>query len=322
MNSIKHSYPIRKYQSTTFKVTSRHPLSINTNNYTAVKHQGFTNYTANKNYTLGNKSIIDSLNLSVTKNNYIYVDQMPNSNVIYYDSNLRKYRTFSATIKNQSYDTKTFNLANKQNLFKSKFNGKYTINNQYNQNNKYSNKTINYANIHHKTNKYLNINKNQSQRENHIKTYSIKTSGVNNNYNKTNIVNKYQTSSRNDSQNKRYNSYNNRTEQNKNNKSYNQSNNNRNDNKIINNNINNKNNINNINNNNQINQGRRRGEESDKKLILNSIQKNEEKNKNPINNNIPYPYQKNNPSLICLSLRQLSFSDSWLPYKPTPPREH
>ena len=272
MDLSRHSFPNNKYKFDTYKVTSRHPISINTNNYTAVKHQGISNYNVKKDYTLESKSIIDSLNLSVGKNNYIYVEEMPDSNVIYYDSNLRKYRTFSAKIKNQSYETKTFNLTNSQNILKSKFNDKYNINNQ-NQNNKYNNKTFNF-------------DKNQSQIGNYRNTNSTKNSNVDNNLNKTNVVNEHNTSSRNYNQNKKYNTYNNQEEQNKNDKNYNQININRNANKTI---ENNKNQTSNIN---QMNQGRRRESEQNKQLIPNKTQNDQEKNEHQISYRIPHPYQK------------------------------
>ena len=149
MQSTKtNAYQIRKYQSNTYKVSSRPPLSINKNNYTTVQRKGFSDLSGSKKFTLDNQSILDSLNLAIRNRNYVYETSIPDLNVIYYDSNLKKYRHYSATLKKSAnnLNINSLNLDNKKNLFKTKLNTG-NANTKINQSNSYNNKTINYRQI-------------------------------------------------------------------------------------------------------------------------------------------------------------------------------
>ena len=115
MSTIKKLIPSAKYQSNTHKVSSRNLLSINRANYTTVKTGRFSGLNENLNLTIKKKSLLDSLNLMTPI--YIYIDECPDSNVIYYDSNLKKYRTLSSSVK-KSFNSKTFNINQKKDLDK------------------------------------------------------------------------------------------------------------------------------------------------------------------------------------------------------------
>ena len=110
MKSIQRLYQSQKYQSNTQRVISRTPLT----NYSTIKTKESSNLNTYKNITLGNRSLIESLNIE--RRVYIYVDKIPNSNVIHYNSNLKKYKTLSKTIKEPSNNDKTLNLSNQQNI--------------------------------------------------------------------------------------------------------------------------------------------------------------------------------------------------------------
>ena len=107
MKSTQKTYQSQTYKSNTHKVSSRTPLSINTSRYTTFKANVSKNLDRNKNTRLVNKSVIESLNIE--RKNYIYVDNAPDTNSIFFDSNLRKYRTISSGIKNTLYNEKTYN---------------------------------------------------------------------------------------------------------------------------------------------------------------------------------------------------------------------
>jgi len=107
MKSTQKTYQSQTYKSNTHKVSSRTPLSINTSRYTTFKANVSKNLDRNKNTRLVNQSVIESLNIE--RKNYIYVDNAPDTNSIFFDSNLRKYRTISSGIKNNLYNEKTYN---------------------------------------------------------------------------------------------------------------------------------------------------------------------------------------------------------------------
>ena len=107
MKSTQKTYQSQTYKSTNHKVSSRTPLSINTSKYTTFKANESQNLGRNKNFGLVNKSVIESLNIE--RRNYIYVDNPPDTHKIFFDSNLRKYRTLSVGLKNSSYNEKTYN---------------------------------------------------------------------------------------------------------------------------------------------------------------------------------------------------------------------
>ena len=238
MQSTKNKvYQIGKYQSNTYKVSSNHPLSINKNNYTTVQSKGFSDFTGNKNLGFDNQSIIDSLNLAIQNRNYTLVEYIPDINIVYYDSNSRKYRCYSATLKKPTNNLNLIsrNLTAKQNLFKNKLNNTGNINTNaninYNQsfNTTYNSKTINHTKNVQNTQSIQNqyrINKSSSTNKNQIPNITNKYSHSTNSNttiqkNLTNIrSNKYQTTSKNDNNNnnnqyRRINSYINKTEQNK-----------------------------------------------------------------------------------------------------------
>jgi hypothetical protein len=225
-----------KYQSNTYKVSSKHSLSINTNNYRKVQRKGFSDFNGNKNIDLDTQRIIDTLNLAIRNRNYTLVEYMPETNIIYYDSNLRKYRCYSASLKKpaNSFNLNSHNLTNKQNLFQNKISNVNT-NIKYNKsfNTTYNNKPNNYT---PNTQNQYRINKSSITSKNQIpninKKYShsiISNSTINKN--PTNIRgNNFQTPSRNDNKNnfnqyRRINSYSNKTEQIKGLNKYNISNN-------------------------------------------------------------------------------------------------
>ena len=107
MKSTQKTYQSQTYKSNTHKVSSRTPLSINTSRYTTFKANVSKNFDRNKNTRLVNQSVIESLNIE--RKNYIYVDNAPDTNSIFFDSNLRKYRTISSGQKNTLYNEKTYN---------------------------------------------------------------------------------------------------------------------------------------------------------------------------------------------------------------------
>ena len=119
MRAPQNTNRIQTYKSYTHKVVSRTPLPVGSYNSSTVKVRGVSNLNnlnTYNNMTLKNRSIFDSLNIE--KRNYVYVEQVPNSNVIYYDSNLKKYRTLSETLKNPSNAQNSLNISNQRNFFK------------------------------------------------------------------------------------------------------------------------------------------------------------------------------------------------------------
>ena len=289
MQSTKiNGYQIRKYQSSTYKASSRPPLSINKNNYTTVQRKGISDFSGNKKFTLDDQSIIDSLNLAIRNRNYYYEESIPDLNIIYYDSNLRKYRHYSATIKKSANDlnVNSLNLENKQNLFKAKLSTGNT-NTKYNQDTSYNNKTINYRQINQNQyglNKSSTWNKNQMQNMKNINNkYSNSTNSnieIKNNLNHV-AGSCCQTFSKNDNngnnnQERRINSYPNRTIQNQGFNKYNISNKNDNNKNIY------RNNTSNMIN--KTNQGRNRNDNDSKYLLNNKTQSYSNNIKSNINN--------------------------------------
>ena len=171
MQSTKNkAYQIGKYQSNTYKVSSRHPSAINKNNYATVQRKGFSDFTGNKNFGFDNQSIIDSLNLAIQNRNYTLVEYIPDTNIIYYDSNLRKYRCYSEPTNNLNLISR--NLTDKQNLFNNNINNRGNTNTntniKYNQsfNKTYNSKTINYAQNNPNIQNQYRINKSSTTSRN------------------------------------------------------------------------------------------------------------------------------------------------------------
>jgi len=292
MRQPKVSYQSKKYTSNTHKVSSRRPFTTDKNNFTTVQPRRFEDFAENKNLTLERKSLIESLNLEIRKNNYIYVEQIPDSNVIVFDSNIRKYRIKSEeNSKNPLYGKNVTNLYKRKN---------FTINNQdisKNINNRY-NKSTNYT--YNVPNKSAYVDERQIQRGaqrnndkkcicgrscecqnsdvinyqrlNKRNTYSTQTKPTSN-INRPRIDNKYNPSPRGNTsvnkeiQNNRFDSFSNRTIPVKN-RSY-----------RSNTNINKRNYMNN---NDNQNYRRLRGDQSNqqenKLLIINRMQKDKDKN--------------------------------------------
>ena len=206
MKSTKNKvYQIGKYQSNTYKVSSKHPLSINTNNYTTVQRKGFSDFTGNKNFCFDNQSIIDTLNLAIQNRNYTLVEYIPDTNIVYYDSNLRKYRCYSATLKKpvNNLNLNSSNLSGKQNLFKNKLGNTNT-----NANIKY-NKALN-SNYNSKTNNHTQNIQNQYRINKSSTTKANQIQNIKNKYSHSTISN-----TANNNQYRRINSYTNKTEQNR-----------------------------------------------------------------------------------------------------------
>ena len=138
MKPIIKSYQSQKYKSNTHRVASRTPLIQKSNNYRIAANKECICDLKYTNLTLKNKSLLDSLNIE--RRNYIYVDNMPDSNNIYYDSNMKKYRTESESLTKPSYTQKTFNASKKQSLVTTR-NQSSNINNRYNQTIDYTKQT-------------------------------------------------------------------------------------------------------------------------------------------------------------------------------------
>ena len=217
MSTIKKLIPSAKYQSNTHKVSSRNLLSINRANYTTVKTGRFSGLNENLNLTIKKKSLLDSLNLMTPI--YIYIDECPDSNVIYYDSNLKKYRTLSSSVK-KSFNSKTFNINQKKDLdknFKNSTQIKTNIQNKYLINKSMTNSGINQT---QKINRTLNFIKTDFNDKNKTisRTNISAISNLSNKYqipsinNNTNTYNK-NNSTINKSENKRLNLFSNRQEQ-------------------------------------------------------------------------------------------------------------
>ena len=283
MKSTQKTYQSQTYKSTNHKVSSRTPLSINTSKYTTFKANESQNLGRNKNFGLVNKSVIESLNIE--RRNYIYVDNPPDTHKIFFDSNLRKYRTLSVGLKNSSYNEKTYNPnRNKVNSSDIRYNQtnlstirKATTNNS---GNKY-NQTLRCICGKDLMERSLNLDKMTDQRGNRT------SNSVNqrNNMTQSSRDNKYQASSRNEAllakekQDQRIHSYTNKIEPRKDNTSKN---------------------INDMNKNMRVNtadslnaqknQGSRGNEqEKEKQSILNKMQREKEKEKNKYEFNIPRP---------------------------------
>ena len=135
MRSTQNAYTSQTYKSSTHRVVSRTPLSVGSYNTSTMKVRGVSNLNTYNDMTLKNRPVFESLNIE--KRVYIYVDQVPKSNVIYYDSNLRKYRTLSEGLKNASNAHNSINASNQRNFLDQNRNMNKTItqNNRYNQKN-------------------------------------------------------------------------------------------------------------------------------------------------------------------------------------------
>ena len=135
MRSTQNAYTSQTYKSNTHRVVSRTPLSVGSYNSSTMKVRGVSNLNTYNDMTLKNRPVFESLNIE--KRVYIYVDQVPKSNVIYYDSNLRKYRTLSEGLKNASNAHNSINTSNQRNFLDQNRNMNKTItqNNRYNQKN-------------------------------------------------------------------------------------------------------------------------------------------------------------------------------------------
>ena len=207
---MKSTFQSHRYKSTTHKVKSKTPFIINQNNLVVVTIKGTSGPNKPlKNLTIKNKSLLESLNIE--RRNYIYVEKMPESNVIYYDSNLKKYRTISESIKqtNSSIIKKPLNDQIKQNLIST---NKYQMNSQ----NRKLNQIFNYTK--QTTSKTPNIDKIANQGRN---TYSsndrrnIDQNKANNTYQNQRINVNNKTSKGNENQYRRIYSYNNKAQQGK-----------------------------------------------------------------------------------------------------------
>ena len=283
MKSTQKTYQSQTYKSNTHKVSSRTPLSINTSRYTTFKANVSKNLDRNKNTRLVNKSVIESLNIE--RKNYIYVDNAPDTNSIFFDSNLRKYRTISSGIKNTLYNEKTYNPnRNKVNPSGLRYNqtnisthGKAPAINSGNR----FNQTIKCICGKESEGRSLNLDKMANQRGNR----SSNSTNPRNNMNQYTRDNKYQATSRNgallekEKQDQRIRSYTNKIEQKKDYTARN---------------INDMNKNMRINTadrlNGQKNQGIRGNEkENQRQNILNKMQSEKEKGKNKYEFNIPRP---------------------------------
>ena len=283
MKSTQKTYQSQTYKSNTHKVSSRTPLSINTSRYTTFKANVSKNLDRNKNTRLVNKSVIESLNIE--RKNYIYVDNAPDTNSIFFDSNLRKYRTISSGIKNNLYNEKTYNPnRNKVNPSGLRYNqtnisthGKAQTNNPGNR----FNQTIKCICGKESEGRSLNLDKMANQRGNR----SSNSTNPRNNMNQYTRDNKYQATSRNgallekEKQDQRIRSYTNKIEQKKDYTARN---------------INDMNKNMRINTtdrlNGQKNQGIKGNEkEKERQNILNKTQREKEKGKNKYEFNVPRP---------------------------------
>ena len=283
MKSTQKTYQSQTYKSNTHKVSSRTPLSINTSRYTTFKANVSKNLDRNKNTRLVNKSVIESLNIE--RKNYIYVDNAPDTNSIFFDSNLRKYRTISSGIKNNLYNEKTYNPN------RNKVNPSGLRYNQTNISTHGKASAINSGNRFNQTAKCicgkesegrsLNLDKMANQRGNR----SSNSTNPRNNMNQYTRDKKYQATSRNgallekEKQDQRIRSYTNKIEQKK---DYTAKN------------INDMNKNMRINTadrlNGQKNQGIRGNEkENQRQNILNKMQSEKEKGKNKYEFNVPRP---------------------------------
>ena len=283
MKSTQKTYQSQTYKSNTHKVSSRTPLSINTSRYTTFKANVSKNLDRNKNTRLVNKSVIESLNIE--RKNYIYVDNAPDTNSIFFDSNLRKYRTISSGIKNNLYNEKTYNPN------RNKVNPSGLRYNQTNISTHGKAPAINSGNRFNQTAKCicgkesegrsLNLDKMANQRGNR----SSNSTNPRNNMNQYTRDNKYQATSRNgallekEKQDQRIRSYTNKIEQKKDYTARN---------------INDMNKNMRINTadrlNGQKNQGIRGNEKKNQRQnILNKMQSEKEKGKNKYEFNVPRP---------------------------------
>ena len=215
MRAPQNTNRIQTYKSYTHKVVSRTPLQVGTYNSSTVKVRGVSNLNnlnTYNNMTLKNRSIFDSLNIE--KRNYVYVEQVPNSNVIYYDSNLKKYRTLSETLKNPSNAQNSLNISNQRNFLDK--NKTININKAITQNNRY-NQTKNCICDHYQVVKPSELEKAKNERMNRT---AISTNAKSNiNMSQTIRSNRNQTSSSrnqavllNENQDKRYHSQSNKVE--------------------------------------------------------------------------------------------------------------
>ena len=282
MKSTQKTYQSQTYKSNNHKAFSRTPLSINASRYTTFKANESQNLGRNKNFGLLNKPVFESLNME--RKNYIYVDNPPDTNLIFFDSNLRKYRTLSVGSKNSSYNEKTYNpIRNKVNSSGIKYNqtnlstfGKVTKNNSGNKYNQHLRCICGKDSME----RSFNLDKMADQRGN--RTYN--SLNQRNNMTQYSRDNKYQVSSRNgaqlakEKQDQRIHSYANKVEPRK---DYTSKNVNMNKNMRV-------NTADRLNT--QKNQGSRRNEqEKEKQNILNKMQREKEKEKNKYEFNIPRP---------------------------------
>ena len=215
MRAPQNTNRIQTYKSYTHKVVSRTPLPVGSYNSSTVKVRGVSNLNnlnTYNNMTLKNRSIFDSLNIE--KRNYVYVEQVPNSNVIYYDSNLKKYRTLSETLKNPSNAKNSLNLSNQRNFLDK--NKTVNINKAITQNNRY-NQTKNCICDHYQVVKPSELEKVKNERMNRTAISTNVKSNIN--MSQTIRSNRNQTSSSrnqavllNENQYKRYHSQTNKVE--------------------------------------------------------------------------------------------------------------
>ena len=215
MRAPQNTNRIQTYKSYTHKVVSRTPLPVGSYNSSTVKVRGVSNLNnliTYNNMTLKNRSIFDSLNIE--KRNYVYVEQVPNSNVIYYDSNLKKYRTLSETLKNPSNAQNSLNISNQRNFLDK--NKTININKAITQNNRY-NQTKNCICDHYQVVKPSELEKAKNERMNRTAISTNIKSNIN--MSQTIRSNRNQTSSSrnqavllNENQDKRYHSQSNKVE--------------------------------------------------------------------------------------------------------------
>ena len=139
-------YPNIKYQTKTLRTHSYNPKISTSYNSSTVRVGHFAQ---NRPTLITNKGseLKTFSSVNITSKIYFYQDEPPDSNVIFFDSNLHKYRTDSL-LREQSLNT--LKLAQKKKTYSSN-----TYTKSFNDSNKYKpNRTLNYSSIQIEGNAY------------------------------------------------------------------------------------------------------------------------------------------------------------------------